>query len=255
MLVIYPTIEELKNDSFKVTTSTIITIIDTKEKNYRKTINLDWIEQLNSFYSVQGNTIAFVHSNNLYVTPYTTVAIDCLQRSNFVNTSFYVPFSDGGYPLNQYEKWENLLIRASNLKHDILNYHIQQWFEHHNLTELSEMFLSKWIKLPNEGTYVQHIDSPGSYTSWLYPIIKPTDLFGPDVIDKLGRYYINGEIIAFHYLDGSTYVTYGYNKVYELEAYGYKEGNFPYQLFNGDIFLLEPYRNVWFELIHDYYNH
>lgn len=94
------TMDSLKEGSIRVY-SGMITVFPQFGKEEQ--ININELEQeYNNCYAINNSVICFVCNNEIFVTPYTGMAVQFLDFTGFHKESFYVPFSNGNYP--KYEK-------------------------------------------------------------------------------------------------------------------------------------------------------
>ena len=61
-------------------------------------------------YAFTSKVIAFVSNGNLYVTPFTNESLEIIRDAGYKLQEFFVPFSRGDQPLDEYgERWHELI--------------------------------------------------------------------------------------------------------------------------------------------------
>ena len=105
----YNSINELKKNSIYV--EPYMPIVCSQIKAVI-TLGYHWVKSLNGLYAVRNNkTVAFIHENKMFVTPYSEKVLRVLQEANFSEGTFMVPLSSSDYPAEGVarERWHNML--------------------------------------------------------------------------------------------------------------------------------------------------
>ena len=168
-----------------------------------------------------------------FVTPWTYEVMECLKEAGYTASEAYVPLSNGDVPAeeNLRAKWQ-MLREAANLwwykqdEHDCL-----VWCERQGITPLSDEFLAKFFRMPEEGVEVICVRDHCNKT--YFPLAWGGVHGG--TIDKIGRWAANNGKIVFIGTDGHTYVGKGvWNAVKVLMDHGFKEGGLFVPFSNGE---------------------
>ena len=171
----------------------------------------------NDYYSVNNSTLCFVYKDNIYVTPYTKKKLATLKRT-LKQGSFYVPFSNGDYPLLEKEQW--LRMRNDALMEHFRNIEEEcsKICDERSIKSLANDVLDRCFRIPLCGIAVkQYFHNTRVYAHCNESCIDANTL------NKLGKYCSNNGIVVFIYRDGHTYVTHGYWIVNKLKESGFKE--------------------------------
>ena len=62
----------------------------------------------NKSYSIGGYTIAYLYDGVMFVMPNVTENVASLEAQGFTRREFFVPFSDGSYPVVGQESWQKM---------------------------------------------------------------------------------------------------------------------------------------------------
>ena len=110
--MIFATIEQLKEKAFEIKEP--VKVIFPLWGDIIDTIIPERNPKLAKGFAVNGNRISFVAEDLvLRVIPYMDGIVELLKKNGYEHKSLYVPFSNGdGYPLEQYQKWNDLLMLA-----------------------------------------------------------------------------------------------------------------------------------------------
>ena len=190
----------------------------------------------NNTYCINKSTICFIVDGEVYITPYTRMAIVTIQNAGLDEQSFYVPLSNGDLPKNEKEKWAHLCDLAH--KAACLDYEddCTQWCNRRSIGSLHEKALNRCLKIPHDGVRI----SGESSSSVFYPICNEEKI-DFSVLSKLGSYNADDDKVVFIYRDGHTYVAKGDWIVHELNAAGFKaDEDLPIPLKKGEK-IADPY--------------
>lgn len=185
--------------------------------------------KFNGCYATNNSTVCFVSDNEVFVTPYTRIAMRSLRSAGFCEKYFYVPFSNGDYPKSEQIKWESLREKArQSYAGDFVEDCISYCDEHH-IGTISDETLRNCFEMPSTGVKVKRLYFEDCY----YPIINST-CFDCIAADCIGRFCTNNGKVVFVYRNGKTYVAKGYKILKELRAAGYTESGLFVPFSNGE---------------------
>lgn len=207
-----------------------------------ESLSTEYAPKFNHCYAMNNSTVAFV-DNELYVTPYTRTVMSTLRREAFLEKSFHVPFSNGDYPKNEKEKWNELLTRARTEREEEFVEECATYCDEHHIGVLTEATLRKCLQIPKKGVKVKHLYYEDTY----YPII-PNKYLDTESSEKIGKYCTNNGRVVFVYRDGKTYVARGYKILNELRAAGFQESGLFVPFSNGEQ-ILDPLVKLKWESI------
>lgn len=169
-------------------------------------------------FSVHRKVICFVHKNRVYVTPFTRRHLSTLEEAGLISGNFYVPFSNGDYPVNERKKWEKLMVEARGANHLGYEHDCKAWAEKHGIRPLKSDTMSICFRIPLGGVPVRYSGEEAR----IYPACKEREV-DAKVCDRIGTFWQNNGKVVFVYRDGHTYVTRGHWIVNELREAGYRE--------------------------------
>ncbi len=184
--------------------------------------------KFNEHYSVNNSTICFVHRNKVYVTPYTRRKLKVL-KEKLEEGSFYVPFSNGDYPLLEKERWLEMRNDALIEHFRIIEEDCSKICDERDIGNLSGSVLTRCFRIPICGIAVKQY----FYNTKVYPHCNESCV-DTNTYNKLGKYCTNNGIVVFVYRDGHTYVTHGFWIIKELKKAGYKESSLFVPFSNGE---------------------
>lgn len=183
--------------------------------------------KFNGCYATNNSTVCFVE-NEIFVTPYTRVAMRTLRSEGFCEKSFYVPFSNGDYPKSEQVKWNTLRENArQSYKADFIS-DCEAYCDERHIGSISEETLANCFEMPENGVRVKHLYFEDTY----YPIMNQSCL--DCRCDNLGHFCCNNGRVVFVYRNGKTYVAKGYKILNELRAAGYTESGLFVPFSNGE---------------------
>lgn len=71
------------------------------------------IEEYNGYYTTNNGILSFIENNVQYVIPNTYCIERIVIEAGFKETAnIYVPFKHGGFPIDEAEKWSNLMLHT-----------------------------------------------------------------------------------------------------------------------------------------------
>ena len=220
------TMEELINDSIRVVPGMIAVY-----PQYSKEEVVNVVEIIPKFpgrYATNNSTVAFIHENNFYVTPYTRRSMSILETNGFMEAYFYVPFSNWDYPKSEQFKWDALREKArQSYKEDFVS-DCEAYCDKRNIGSISEETLQNCFEMPENGVRVKHLYFDNTY----YPVMNQS--FLDCHCDNLGHFCCNNGRVVFVYRNGKTYVAKGYKILNELRAAGYTESSIFVPFSNGE---------------------
>ena len=68
-------------------------------------------------YNVTDGILAFKDNNNVYVIPCMQHLVTILEANEFIKSDLYVPFADGGAPLEGNNRWQMMLLQSKCEQH------------------------------------------------------------------------------------------------------------------------------------------
>lgn len=234
----YTKIEELINDSIRVTTGMIAYY---PQFSQAETINVsEIVPKFPGRYAINNSTVAFVHDGNFYVTPYTRDVKTVLVNNGFKHEYFNVPFSNWDYPQAEVVKWNALRENArQSYKKDFVS-DCEAYCDEQRIKAISDETLKKCFEMPECGVKVKH----HHYEETYYPIMNQSCLDSRSV--NLGHYCFNNGRVVFVYRNGKTYVAKGgYKIIEELRAAGYTESGLFVPFSNGEVIQDTVMRARW----------
>lgn len=233
------TIKNLINDS--IACNGMVAVYP--QSNAEERIDFPNVATFNGCYASNNGTLAFVKANILYATPATTRAYEILETEGFSKKDFYVPFSNGDYPKEEKNRWENLRAMQRSFREEEFILDCNAYCDEHYIGVLDDEVLSKCLIMPKEGIKIKH----PYYESVYYPAINQ-QFFDCTVPEKLGRFCTNNGRVVFVYRDGTTRVTRGYWILDALREAGYREAGLFVPFSNGEEILEPAYRIRWEEI-------
>lgn len=229
------TIEDVKSLAITIKNSIEFCKPDLPEETRNIVLNF----KFNRVYNTCNSVIAFVDKDVQYVIPYMRRIRSILENDGYVlNTSIYVPFSQGDYPLRDKKHWNKLKSVAK--KQNRLDF-IEDCIKYSDIQEygiLEEEHLKKCFEIPKEGIKVKRVLSGTTY----YPLLQSFDC---SVDRKLGHYCINKAVCVFVYRNGKTYVTCNEKVISALKEAGYLEGDLFVPFSNEEKMQNAYYQNMW----------
>lgn len=222
----YKTIEELCNNSIRVTTGMIAVYPQFSQEEVIHVSEI--VPKFNGRYATNNSTVAFVHNGNFFVTPYTRSAIAVLTTNGFREANFYVPFSNWDYPKFEQHKWNILRENArQSYKEDFIS-DCEAYCDERHIGSISEEALANCFEMPENGVRVKHLYFENIY----FPVMNQSCL--DCRCDNLGHFCCNNGRVVFVYRNGKTYVAKGYKILNELRAAGYSEAGLFVPFSNGE---------------------
>lgn len=172
----------------------------------------------NNCYSRNNGIVSFVYKSRMFVTPYTRRLMGALAEGNFMQKSFYVPFSCGGYPLDNMLKfrWLVLLDIAKGIDRDDFRKDCENYCNEHHIGAISNESLVNSIRIPDDGILIEYHDRIGE------DVYHPR-LNGICDTSLLGTYSYNYGCTVFVYRNGDTYIAKGSKIISELRSAGFRE--------------------------------
>jgi len=171
-------------------------------------------------YGINKNVISFVKNHTLFIIPYFRSVIKTLVDNGFVKKIIYVPFSNGDYPVDFQEKWDNLLADSLLHRHLDLISDCEELSNQLGYSEISDNLLDKCFEIPISGVKVTHTSGQKTY----YPLIT-CDNFNQKKAAIIGHYNIKNGVCVFVYRNGKTYVTRNSSVIHLLYKNGYKKSD------------------------------
>lgn len=239
---IYNSLDDLKKDSIacSVLTTTVWSLLQDEEAS-----QWTYATKFNGCYAVNNSTLAYVHENLLYITPYTRAAIRILTVCGFEKEEFFVPYSDGdSFPKVKESQWKKLLKMANKQYEEEFLEDCATYCDVHDIGKIDSRILKNCFVIPKNGIKIK---TP-FYEDMYYPIISES-MFNAESIDKLGKYFSNNGRVVFVYRDGKTYVTKGYKIIDYLEAAGYRESGLFVPFSNGETIIDPNLAKKWNKIV------
>lgn len=190
--------------------------------NKRDTLSVsELIPKFPGCYATNNSTVAFIWNDSFYVAPYTRLAISILKDSGLQNSSFYVPFSNWDYPVNEETLWKKIKAEAEVQNDEEHAEDCAKYCDEHGFGKISDEALVNCLRIPDDGVRTRHLGH--GYESVVYPVIA--GCLDCNACDAIGTFNTNNGKVVFIYRNGATYVTKGYGIVKELEAAGYTKSS------------------------------
>ncbi|MBQ3470684.1 hypothetical protein IJH23_03215 [Candidatus Saccharibacteria bacterium] len=188
-------------------------------------------------------TICYLYNGDVYVTPWTRIAIATLKDSGYRKENFFVPFDSGELPQYDVENWQNLCQFAEETyRYDFIN-DCERWSNEHGIKRLSHSILRKCFEIPEDGMMVRH----ATFDERISPVLhqaKPD----PMMSNYLGRFSCYRGLVVFVYRDGKTYVAKGYGLIRRLKRAGYKDTGIFVPFSDGSLPVNAKLREKWLSL-------
>lgn len=200
----------------------------------------DLAPKFNGCYAMNNSTVCFVSKNEIFVTPYTRKVMNALISLGFQKEHFYVPFSNGDYPLSELKRWYILREIAKQSDEEDFLEDCNDYCDEHHIGSISEETLKNCFEMPVTGVRVRHL----CFDDCCYPVGNAT-FFDSALADKIGHYCTNNGKVVFVYRDGKTYVAKGYKILEELRAAGYTETGLFVPFSNGEQIVDPILRERW----------
>lgn len=239
MANMYTSLENLIKDSVKVYDGMIAVW---PQYGKEETVNFD-CATFNGDSKVccsNNGTLAFGFDGNLYVTPSTRKAWRILEEEGFVEKYFYVPFSNGDYPVKEQWTWDNLKAKAETTRYEEFLDDCAKYCDKQGVGKVDESILSNALEIPHKGIRIRHL----GYESRVYPVINSI-LLDSYSAEKLGAYCCNNGRVVFITREAKTFVTKGYKILNSLREAGYKETSIFVPFSNGEEILDSEYASKW----------
>ncbi len=235
----YTSIEDLKKDAVNVYDG-MIAVWPQYGKEEKVNFNC---ATFNGAYCTNNGTLAMVIDNTLYVTPSTRAARELLEEEGFEEKYFYVPFSNGDYPVKEQWTWENLKAKANATHYQEFLEDCAKYCDEHGIGEVDESILSNALEIPHGGIRIMHL----GYESKVHPVINSI-LLDSYSAERLGAYCCNNGRVVFITRDAKTYVTKGYKILDSLRESGFKEKSVFVPFSNGEEILDSEYAFKWAQI-------
>lgn len=179
-------------------------------------------------YNVNNGTLAFAIKDTLFVTSYVPGASEVLEKGSYSRSSFYVPFSNGEFPKECNQRWQEICDWGKEMWKEDFVRRCNDYCDKHGIEELDYSILFNSFIMPMEGVKVKHVCFEDTY----YPMIR--SIYLPDY-SVLGTFHINNGIAVFVDRDGNTRVAKAKaNLIEALKAAGYKDVDMFVPFSNGE---------------------
>lgn len=185
-------------------------------------------------YSWNNRTICFVDEGKVFVIPAMWNAHKLLEDEGFREAGFYVPFSNGDFPLQYKAKWESLRAEQDQSRKEQFIKDCGEYCKKNGIGEISDELLEQAMQIPAIGMKTYHpIDGTKIYT----PIGGCS--FDSVVAEYMGTYDTNNGVCIFLCSDGKTYITKNWDLVNALKTAGYRRKKQIVPLSDGEV-LVDP---------------
>lgn len=233
-----PEMDSLKKEAVRVYTGMIsVWPLFSKEEPLKLS---GMIPKFNGCYAMNNSTVCFISDNEIFVTPYTRLAIRTLHSAGFCKESFPVPFSNGEYPKSEKTKWDSLCTKARLARSEDFAQDCVSYCDDHNIGTIRGETLQNCFEMPIAGVKVNW----HNVEQCLYPIISFLCL-DYHAAEYIGHFCTNNGKVVFVYRNGKTYVTKGYKILDELREAGYVESSLFVPFSNGERILDDNLRERW----------
>ena len=227
-------LKKLIDDSLEVTTKTLVGWPKMGCRN--KPLDMREVARKNNErYSVHKDVMCFVHMGRVFVTPFTRKRVLALEAAGLKPGKFYVPFSNGDYPVHERKQWEKMRLEAHGANFRDYERICARHAEKVGICSLSRDTLQRCFRIPFGGVAVKF---PGNGKGRVYPACKELDVDSV-VLLKIGTYSENKGLVAFVYRDGHTYVGRGHKLVDELKRAGFREEYLSVPFSHGEV-VIDP---------------
>ena len=242
----YASIEDLKKDSIRIYDGMTVSgsAYNGKEEKVNfncATFNREYNGE--KVYSSNNGTLAMIIDNNFYATPSTRSVLEFLEEEGFVEKFFYVPFSNGEYPVRERWIWEKLKAIAEVSNYEDFLEDCAKYCDEHGVGELDKSILSNALEIPHKGIRIKHL----GFEDKVYPVINSI-LLDSYSAEKLGTYCCNNGRVVFITRDAKTYVTKGYKIIESLREAGYEEKSVFVPFSNGEEIIDSEYAFMWAQI-------
>ena len=228
----YNNIMELRNAAVEVLTGLQISW---PMYNKAEPLSLgDIPEKFEHKYAWNNGTICFVDGGKLFVIPAMWNAHQILMNEGFCEASFYVPFSNGDFPLQYKAKWEALRAEQNQSRREQFLEDCAEFCKKNGIGEISDELLKQAMQIPAIGMKAQHpLEGEKIFT----PI--GGCFFDSVFSNYLGTYDTKNGVCIFLSSDGKTYITKKMELIKALEAAGYRRKEQIVPLSDGEV-LVDP---------------
>lgn len=163
-----------------------------------------------------------------------------LQSEGFRKSYFYVPFSNGDYPLAYEAQWKKLLEeQRKSLREEFLE-DCKGFCKKNGIKSIDPKLVAMCFEIPGGGLITHHLYGD----SIVYPVLSSM-CFDSTACSWMGTYATNNGTCQFVYCDGKTYVTRNWDVVEALQASGFKRKDRFVPLSNGEVPTDPRYKNIW----------
>lgn len=210
--------------------------------NKSERISVSWItEKDEKKYWTNNGTTAFIHMGFLFVTPWTRQVEQTLEENGFRESSIYVPFSNGDYPLHENDKWVALKEAQERTAHENFRKDCLEMADKLGIGELPPEIMDKAFLIPYSGIKVHYLVG-GESTQYPH-----TNGYFLDMCSEMlfCHYCCNNGKVVFVYRDGNTYVAWGYEIINDLERAGFKRTDMFVPFSNGETILDPVLQRIW----------
>lgn len=179
-------------------------------------------------FDMNNGILSFVLEGKVYVIPEMWGAYATLQSEGFRKSYFYVPFSNGDYPLAYEAQWKKFLEDCKG------------FCKKNGIKSIDPKLVAMCFEIPGGGLITHHLYGD----SIVYPVLSSM-CFDSTACSWMGTYATNNGTCQFVYCDGKTYVTRNWDVVEALQASGFKRKDRFVPLSNGEVPTDPRYKNIW----------
>lgn len=237
------TLEKLKEVAIAVKEDYTIYLSELNKERMLKPQTNSTLKKLEKGYKVTNGTIAFVSGNVQYAIPYMRQIIEILIENGFKQKYMIkVPLSKTNYPIELKEQWEALIkmVQEYNLQEFVDD--CNKFCDEHEFGSIEHKLIEKCFEIPKFGVHVRQVSGENIF---YYPAIIRTYL-DYTAVEKLGKYSIKNDVIAFVYRDGKTYVTPDKEVLKAIREAGFiEEEDMIVPFANGEEIQDRGYANLW----------
>lgn len=191
-------------------------------------------------FDMNNGILSFALEGTVYVIPEMWGAYATLQSEGFRKSYFYVPFSNGDYPLAYEAQWKKLLEeQRKSLREEFLE-DCKGFCKKNGIKSIDPKLVAMCFEIPGGGLITHHLYGD----SIVYPVLSSM-CFDSTACSWMGTYATNNGTCQFVYCDGKTYVTRNWDVVEALQASGFKRKDRFVPLSNGEVPTDPRYKNIW----------
>ena len=190
----------------------------------------------------KSRSILYIRGENIYVTPYTRIALRILKQNGYRQEYLkYVPFDLTDEPRFEQTRWDELIHWAESTYREDFTNDCLEYADNNGIGKLPRHILNKCLEIPERGLAVRN----NVFEESIYPILdkrRPDDHM---IKSYVGRYSTQQGITLFIYRDGRTFLAKGRGITRRLKRRKYQETGIFVPLSNGALPVDKRLRSEW----------